>query len=58
MIPNLRDVGEAVNLILGKTVLLEGQLFRGGSINQLFSRDELPPMKTVVNLILSTEPTL
>jgi protein-tyrosine phosphatase len=50
MIPNWRDVGEAVNLITGKTVLLKGQLFRGGSINQLFSRDELPPVGTIVNL--------
>lgn len=50
MIPNLRDVGEAVNLIIGKTVLLEGQLFRGGSINELCSSDELPPVRTIVNL--------
>ena len=50
MIPNLRDVGETVNLIIGKTVLREGQLFRGGSINDLFSNEELPPVRTVINL--------
>ncbi len=50
MIPNLRDVGETVNILAGRELLLEGQLYRGGTINKLFSKDELPPVATIVNL--------
>lgn len=50
MVPNLRDVGETVNVLSGETLLQEGRLFRGGTVNQLFSADELPPVRTILNL--------
>ncbi|NQZ83071.1 MAG: tyrosine-protein phosphatase [Colwellia sp.] len=50
MIPNLRDVGETVNILSGEEIMLEGKLFRGGTVNELFSEDELPPVRTIVNL--------
>lgn len=50
MIPNLRDVGESINLIHGQDTLQVGLLFRGGSVNGLFSKDELPDIKTIINL--------
>ena len=50
MIPNLRDVGQTVNILSGTERLREGRLFRGGTVNRLFSADELPPVRTVLNL--------
>lgn len=50
MIPNLRDVGETVNIIYGDMVMKEGVLFRGGSVNELFDASELPPVNTILNL--------
>ena len=50
MIPNLRDVGETVNIIHGKEIMNEGMLFRGGTVNELFGETELPPVNTVMNL--------
>lgn len=50
MITNLRDLGEAVNLIAGKPLMKERVIFRGGSINQLFDESELPPVASIINL--------
>ena len=50
MIPNLRDIGESINLIHGKKTLKEDLIFRGGSVNELFSKDELPKIETIINL--------
>ncbi|TQV89596.1 tyrosine-protein phosphatase [Aliikangiella coralliicola] len=50
MIPNLRDVGEVVNIIYGEEVMNEGVLFRGGTVNQLFDQSELPNIQTIINL--------
>lgn len=50
MITNLRDVAETVNCLIGEEIMIEGRLYRGGTINDLFDRSELPDVKTVVNL--------
>lgn len=50
MIPNLRDIGESVNIILGEETLKEEMIFRGGSVNDLFGKEELPNIKTIINL--------
>ncbi len=50
MIKNLRDVGETINLLAGQEIMVEGVLFRGGSVNGLFDKTELPPITTILNL--------
>ena len=50
MIPNLRDVGETVNIICGREIMNEGVLFRGGTVNELFGEDELPDVRSILNL--------
>ena len=50
LIPNLRDVGETVNLIVGDEILKEGYLFRGGTVNNIFGVHELPPVRSIINL--------
>ena len=50
MIPNLRDVGEAVNILSGEEIMLEKILYRGGTVNELFDKSELPPINTILNL--------
>lgn len=50
MITNLRDLGETVNILSGQSLMQEGKLFRGGSINDLFDESELPPVSSVINL--------
>ncbi len=49
-IPNLRDVGQTINLIVGNEILRENFLFRGGTINELFGVHELPPVRSIINL--------
>ncbi|MFM2476824.1 tyrosine-protein phosphatase [Celerinatantimonas sp. MCCC 1A17872] len=50
MIPNLRDVGETINILYGEEILKEGVLYRGGTVNALFDESELPQIKTMINL--------
>lgn len=50
MIPNLRDVGETINILHGKEKMKEGMFFRGGTVNELFDKTELPPVKCILNL--------
>ena len=50
MIPNFRDVGMTVNLVADKELLRENVLFRGGTINDLFGPEEMPPLNLVLNL--------
>jgi protein-tyrosine phosphatase len=50
MITNLRDLGETVNILSGQSLMQEGKLFRGGSINELFDESELPPIASIINL--------
>lgn len=50
MIPNLRDVGEVVNILSGEELMREKILYRGGAVNQLFDASELPAIRTIVNL--------
>ena len=47
---NFRDVGTFLNLIAGETRFLEGQLFRGGSIDHVKNHDEISKVKTLINL--------
>ncbi len=50
MIPNLRDVGETINILCGKEVLADGLLFRGGTVNEVFGPEELPRVNCILNL--------
>lgn len=50
MIPNLRDVGEAVNILCGSSIMKEGVLYRGGTVNELFDEAELPEVNCILNL--------
>lgn len=50
MVPNLRDVGETINVLSASADLREGVLYRGGTVNELFSADEMPEIRTVLNL--------
>ena len=47
---NFRDVGAFVNLISEKTVLPEGRIYRGGSIDYLKDHKEIEYAKSIVNL--------
>lgn len=47
---NFRDVGAYINLILGKQVLPEGKLYRGGSIDYVKDILEIAHCKTIINL--------
>lgn len=47
---NFRDVGEFINLINNKNSLIEGKLFRGGSIDFVKNIDEIENVKTIINL--------
>lgn len=47
---NFRDVGEFINLILGKEVFLKGKLFRGGSIDYIKKLDKIGNPQSVFNL--------
>ena len=49
-IPNLRDVGLTINTLAGQDLLKTGQLFRGGTVNDLFHESELPPVNCIINL--------
>lgn len=47
---NFRDVGEFINLILGKELFLKGKLLRGGSIDYIQDLSEIGNPKSVFNL--------
>ena len=47
---NFRDIGGYINLIVGKEVLPEGQLLRGGSIDYIQSVEEIGSAKSIINL--------
>ena len=55
---NFRDVGEFVNLILGKEVFLKGKFLRGGSIDYIKSLEEIENPKTILNLRNGADPFL
>ncbi len=55
---NLRDVGEYINLILGKEILKEKTLFRGGSIDYVYKMEEIHQVKTIINLRNGGDPEL
>jgi protein-tyrosine phosphatase len=50
MIPNLRDVGETINILYGREVMRERVFFRGGTVNELFDASELPDVRCILNL--------
>lgn len=55
-IKNLRDVGSAINQILGENVLKEKSLFRSGELNQVQHQEELPNICTILNLRRTPDP--
>lgn len=56
MIPNLRDVAEAIELVCDAPLLQTGRLYRGGTVSHLFGADELPAVHTIVNLRRGPDP--
>ena len=53
---NFRDVGEFVNLIASRQIMIEKQLFRGGKIDRVRSPEETGHAKTIINLRNSADP--
>lgn len=53
---NFRDVGEFVNLIAGRRLLPERRLYRGGSLDAVFSPAAVGAPATIVNLRTSADP--
>jgi len=49
-IKNFRDAGESVNLLMGKAVLHEKRLYRGGRLNAVFTHKEMLNIPTILNL--------
>lgn len=49
-IVNLRDVGEFVNYLSGKDIMLKKKLYRGGRFNSRESLSEIEDLKTIINL--------
>lgn len=47
---NYRDVGEFINLIANKKVLIEGKILRGGSIDYIKKLSEIGNAKSIINL--------
>ena len=55
-IRNLRDVGCGINAILGTGLLKQFVLYRSGAINHVSNRDELPDVKTIINMRRTEDP--
>ena len=55
---NFRDVGEYVNLLMGRRVLKERCLYRGGKINHVADTGEVGGARTIVNLRKGADPPL
>ncbi len=53
---NFRDFGGYVNLIIGKNVLPEGKLFRGGSIDFVYNHSEIEYVQSIINLRSGPDP--
>jgi protein-tyrosine phosphatase len=53
---NLRDVGEFVNLLSGRTLLTERKLWRGGKLDFVSSAKEICFPRTIINLRNSPDP--
>ena len=47
---NFRDFGAYINLILGKNLLPEGKLYRGGSIDYVKEHEEIDHVQSVISL--------
>ena len=52
---NFRDVGEFINLINNKKDLIEGGIFRGGSIDYVKKLSEIGNAKSIINLRNSSD---
>ena len=53
---NFRDVGEFVNIIASRQIMIEKHLFRGGKIDRVNSSEEIGYAQTVINLRNSDVP--
>ena len=53
---NFRDIGGYINLILGKEVLPEGKIFRGGSIDYIEDLADIGHIKALMNLRNGKDP--
>ncbi len=50
IIKNFRDVGESIEILLGRPVFPQGLLYRGGRINSVFDHEKLLNIPTILNL--------
>lgn len=53
---NFRDVGAFINLISKKTVLPEGRIYRGGSIDYVKEHKEIDHARSIINLRNGPDP--
>lgn len=55
-VKNFRDVGTSLNRILGAEFFKAGLLYRSGALDGITSPDELPRLRTIVNLRREEDP--
>ncbi len=53
---NFRDVGEYVNLLMGRPVMKEKSLYRGGKIQHIVDLGEIGHARTIINLRRGPDP--
>lgn len=53
---NFRDVGEYINLLMGRSFLKEKCLYRGGKVNHIIGLKEIGHARTIVNLRKGPDP--
>lgn len=53
---NFRDVGVFTHLISGKQLLVEGRIYRGGSIDYVKEHEEIDYVKSIINLRNGPDP--
>ena len=56
MIRNFRGVGQTINILIGKTILQENVLFRGGTLLHVTDPAEFGNPKTIINLRRGIDP--
>ena len=55
-VKNFRDVGNSLNQILGSELFKSSSLYRSGALDEISTQDNLPQLKTIVNLRREKDP--
>ncbi len=55
-VKNFRDVGNSLNQILGAELFKSSILYRSGALDEISTQDNLPQLKTIVNLRREKDP--